>query len=248
MYATAQRVRREGRDGINAFVFSHASEAFGNIDWEHPDLPLIAREHPGDRRAERVDITPGGNQVLSFLDVVARDDTPIDRIRSAVSAVGSRVTQTGHPERTEGAIPVWFNFAPTERPRLHEVFNALSRSLVELLEGSGSVAELPTPIRILRTMDDDGSCFYQVDSRDLSRVQAAIDPSAVIRPARIHVGQDVVPAFEAIHGPILSHVILAVTALEMDKLRELGGYEVIDGRTGVVLRRWPSPRNPQLPT
>ena len=248
MYATAQRVRCEGREGINAFVFSHASENFSQIEWEHPDLPLIARELPGDRRAERVDIAPGGNQVLSFLDVAARDGTHIDEVRSALSAVGARVADAEQPERTEGTIPVWFNFAPTERPRLREVFEALSASLLEVLARSESDQEARTPIRVLKTTHEDGLSEYRVADQDLPRVQAALNPTIDITPARIQVSQNVASDFAATHGPILSHIVLAVTALEMDALLCLGGYEIVDARTGAVLRRWPSPGNPQLPT
>lgn len=68
MYATAHRVRnQQGQEGINAFVHKHGNIPWPEMAWQMPE------QQPGTIVQEKIDIPPGGNDVLAFLDVIAPD-------------------------------------------------------------------------------------------------------------------------------------------------------------------------------
>jgi hypothetical protein len=87
MYVTAQHVisapRANGRhdEGINAFFYMHGPHA-----WDDP-APFMPETNPGVITDDRIEVTPGGNRVRSYLDIVAPDGTHTDTLASAVLAV-----------------------------------------------------------------------------------------------------------------------------------------------------------------
>jgi hypothetical protein len=68
MYITAHRVRtRHDEEGINAYLYAH-----GSFIWQVPPEP---EEEPGELINMLLTVdTVGGNQVRSFLDIVAPDE------------------------------------------------------------------------------------------------------------------------------------------------------------------------------
>ena len=83
MYLTAHRVEDPSttRAGINAFHFSHGARS-----WDGPPPDGIPDDEPGTLVGERIEVTPGGNRVRSYLDVIAPDVTPCPEVRSALVA------------------------------------------------------------------------------------------------------------------------------------------------------------------
>lgn len=68
MYVTAHRVTDKGGHAeINGFLYSHEG-----ADWDVPPCG-IPDERPGKLIRQSVPLLPGGNDVSSFLDVVAPD-------------------------------------------------------------------------------------------------------------------------------------------------------------------------------
>ena len=85
MYLCAQRVAqpedRGGGQGINAFYYVHKRDPWG----EGSAKPVLPETDPGVLEDSLIDVPPPGNTVRSYLDVVARDDVPIDRVLLAVA-------------------------------------------------------------------------------------------------------------------------------------------------------------------
>src|SRR5690606_28704496 len=79
MYITAQRVRASqgGDEGINAFLHRHASS------WAEAPPDNIPDRDPGELVRSAVIIEPGGNQVRSYLDIVAPEGTPWSTVRES---------------------------------------------------------------------------------------------------------------------------------------------------------------------
>ena len=88
MYLTAQRVlkRNTGETGINAFSYLHDVKALPDLDWENPDLDLVVNTCPGRLVENEYDLSPGGNEVLSYLDVISDDSTTPMEIQTALDA------------------------------------------------------------------------------------------------------------------------------------------------------------------
>ena len=75
MYLTAQRVISPGgEDGINGFLYEHGEP------WDIPPEP--ADGAVGELVHTLITLPPGGNKVMSYIDIVAMDGTPYDRIHA----------------------------------------------------------------------------------------------------------------------------------------------------------------------
>lgn len=80
MLLTAQRVvSSAAEEGVNAFCNLH-----GPYTWEGEPPAGIPESDPGEPANQRIAVPPGGNQVRSYLDVVAPDETPTSEVLSAV--------------------------------------------------------------------------------------------------------------------------------------------------------------------
>ncbi len=88
MYLTAHRIlkRNTPKTGINAFLHRHDVKALPDIDWEDPNLDLVVNACPGRLVEKECDLSPGGNEVLSYLDVVSDDATTPMEIQTALDA------------------------------------------------------------------------------------------------------------------------------------------------------------------
>ena len=83
MYATAHRVRsRRDVEGINAFLHRHGHD----VAWP-ADPSAIPERDPGQQVWEAVAVVPGGNEVLSYLDVIAPDGVGVDELEVALTGL-----------------------------------------------------------------------------------------------------------------------------------------------------------------
>lgn len=84
MYLSAHRVQAPPRDGnpgpqgINAFYYNHGPHV----------LPagLRPESNPGVFVDSSIEVPPPGNRVRSYLDVMARDGTPLAQLAAAIAA------------------------------------------------------------------------------------------------------------------------------------------------------------------
>lgn len=80
MYLTSHHVLapETQNEGINAFLYSH-----GPMTWEMPP-PDIPDQNPGKLVAQSISIRPPGNNVRSYLDIVAPDEARWEEVRTAL--------------------------------------------------------------------------------------------------------------------------------------------------------------------
>lgn len=136
MYVTAHRVRsRASREGINAFLSLHRDSGAREIDWAHPVVQQVAQQNPGTLVFRECDLKPGGNDVRSFLDVVASDETDSARIRAALDAFERALESESLPYMTViDRIGILFNAElGLEEERLDE-YRVLKRRLLSLMD------------------------------------------------------------------------------------------------------------------
>jgi hypothetical protein len=85
MYLTAHRVvSPSGAQGVNAFYHTHSDGTFPPGELSTATISEVADERPGILERRETSVSPGGNSVRSYLDVVAADGTPPARIRDAL--------------------------------------------------------------------------------------------------------------------------------------------------------------------
>jgi hypothetical protein len=137
MYLTAQRVRRtDGLEPIHSFLHLHGAAPF-------PADPLsVPQHHPGQIVKSNVTSPGGGNDVLSYLDVIARDGVWNEAARWRRGSSSDWWYYTLEPFAElmgrrplpwvieAGAIHVIFNAAP--RLRAVEEYDGLLRSAVSV--------------------------------------------------------------------------------------------------------------------
>jgi hypothetical protein len=93
MYVTAHRVRApSGELGINAFLHLHG----GDYPWP-ADPSRLPEAAPGKIARKAVAVPPGGNTVLSYLDVLAPDGTPRSRVARALRAFEAALHDEPNP-------------------------------------------------------------------------------------------------------------------------------------------------------
>ena len=82
MYITAHRVQNAaGLEGVNAFVHRH-----GDCSWP-VDASRMPEENPGVLAMQRIELPPGGNAVVSYLDVLAPDGWPWEQVDQALTGL-----------------------------------------------------------------------------------------------------------------------------------------------------------------
>ena len=86
MYLTAHRVTNptDGSTSINSFLHEHRSPLGVSESWKEREVSKIANQTPGELVAQDTSLPPGGNRVLSYLEVISEDSTPPETIRSAL--------------------------------------------------------------------------------------------------------------------------------------------------------------------
>jgi hypothetical protein len=109
------------REGINAFLYLHGLPA-----WRVPPVG-VPDQNPGQLVQQKIEVTPPGNRVKSYLDVVAPDDAARAEIRQSFITFVSQVQR--EPLPWEGVVGrCLFRFgierslAPHWRQELHRLY------------------------------------------------------------------------------------------------------------------------------
>ena len=130
MLLTAQRVVARGTrtHGINVYCFAH-----GPYTWPRVPDGLLPDVNPGELVQQWLQIDPGGNYIVSYLDVVAPDDVPpMDLYQRLASLLGQSYRRVvGTPEDAAATDPLHL---ATERYRIRG--ESLLRTLREVLFGA----------------------------------------------------------------------------------------------------------------
>ena len=135
MYATSQRVKPEqGSDGINSFLHMHAGEAHAAVVWDQANAEQVAANPPGEAVMSRIDISPGQNKVLSYLDVICPDATPVQEIRDAITAMKDALEVQQRPlNYSLGAVTVRFGATIGLEDASGFECDALAEGVIQLL-------------------------------------------------------------------------------------------------------------------
>ena len=92
MYITAHVVKRNGEQGINTFLHHHGQ----NFPWPE-DASVLPETNPGEIISKKIQITPGGNRVSAYLDILAPDDATYENISNAVTALLDDLLERKNP-------------------------------------------------------------------------------------------------------------------------------------------------------
>jgi len=232
MLLTAQRVRSaDGRVGVNAFRFRHGSHA-ARVDWA--DLkPEKAEEIfglPASLDAELVEIAPGGNEVLAFVDVAGPDDvTPA----AVIQAMGSLGGLTGVISRS---VIVHFKRAASA-PRDTDEKIALTHKLLSVLR----LPPIPewrqrAPLQlVMAPWPVSKSWLLQLTDESAARIRERLG-NGWAKPI-VELTESVVAELKSLDAAALGHALSEAGGIPPELALELGGIELHQQER--VLRRWP---------
>jgi len=229
MYLTAQRVRtRTGEEGVNTFLFLHRGEVIPGMSWTAPDVKLIADQHPGRVVVQRREQDSVGNDVLSYLDVVAEDSHGIPLLKAALSATSF--------EPARGAVwsvgPVSFRFFRANANSRDDAteFQVLRDHALFLLLTPGAVARSapePGPLQIIAADQEGLGVIYHLEQEAQRRLRQ-LRPEYI--PASLRVAYEDRDSIVSLWGEEEFHrqIALALTGLSERDLAKFGGVTVTD--------------------
>jgi len=233
MYIVAQRVR-----GLNDVVGVNATryeQDAGEVDWSRPDvLDFVTTQAPGRRVAQEFTLRPGGNAVLSYVDLVSAEPIPPEEIGKIVEMIVREATKSerGRLRGTGWWAAYFASGTPTMR---QQEIRGLNDALVRMAAQRENAIE---PLQIIVSRDDERWIFY-LAPESLARVPAEVNGQP--RPERVTIPFDVAQDFRMIHGELYPHVVQWLTNMSRDEIAREGGVEFLhDGQ-----RVWNLPPAPQ---
>ena len=173
MYLTAQRVRtRDHKEGVNTFLYVHGDRAVPGISWTHPNVAMIADEHPGTLVLQRIEQGPGMNDVLSFLDVVADDAYNIVNLRASIAGATFDPSQAIW---SDGHCSFRFFYSYANRRDVESEFRVLREHALFLLPVLGEDAPPVETTARLRIISEDNEALgvvYRLDVASQRRLRS----------------------------------------------------------------------------
>lgn len=150
MYVVAQRVRSPSRTGINVLLYRHMP---GPIPWQDP--ARVAEMMPGRLASHDIEIPPGGNEVLSFIDIVASEEVPTPQLIDTVSRLRDEAVQRG----IAVADGVGVRFSATGVANREREGRELAHRALELLKRPLPLWQPGVGLVIRQEVDGDGLLF-----------------------------------------------------------------------------------------
>jgi len=131
MYITAHLVKsRDQREGINAFLHIHGA----TFQWPD-DASSLPDTTPGRSVLRRTDLPPGGNNVRTYLDIVAPDGTSRAEIERALSAFSRDLCERRNPTAfNHGVVTIRFGVELALEALRAQHLEMLIRPALQLLD------------------------------------------------------------------------------------------------------------------
>ena len=239
MYATAQRVRsRQNQIGINAFLHQHGESKVEGIDWDNIDLSFITEKATGVLVSENTEVAPGGNSVLSYLDVVCPDETPLEEVQEVVKRAREDLHANRPPlDRTYNRIAVRFGAAFGLRGAEGVEYDALADALLNILRQRASPVWMgKAPLQVEVNHTEAGLTFQLAED---AAAEARVGQEVSLPLGVVRIDYDTLGTFERLHGDLMMHILPTITGLSLEKLRSEGGVQVVEAKTGGIVWEWP---------
>ena len=233
MYATAQRVRSPERTtGINIFVYDHGDQPVPRRGGSF-DVQRVTTEEPGQLVAEQREIDPGGNEVLSYIDVVASDGTDLAMIQNALDGLEGKLPARLPSLHENAQVSVFFGGSLGLSAAMRDEFGELRARLMAVL----SQIAVPTPKAIEILVEEGADTItYGLTPTSVAAI-SAVRPDIRTTPS-ISVRKSADSDFLTLQGDLRRQLALLLTRLEEIELIRVGGVRFID-EAGELVGRWP---------
>ena len=237
MYVAAQRVRSASAVAINVFIYEHAPARVPMRPDGVVDVERIAEEFRGQLVSSKTPIPPGGNSVLSYLDVAAPDGTRPEEFESLAFPRVAQPSPAGIPRlwnNNDIALRFGAQFYIADYSRAAEEFEQLKRAIIEALRSPTLVrrGSTTTPITIEVARREDGLSFrLRAESRQRLQAQGIELPPV----GAINIDTTMRENFEGVHGSFGRHVAPMLTNMPLDQLAVLGGIQFVPAGSNEII-------------
>ena len=239
MYLTAQRVKTlAGQVGINVLLYQHGGQDVPGMSWDKPDVELVADRFPGSVVAQQLEIAPGKNHVMSYLDVVAADPVDVERIARVLATLEREIEDRAIPSAYDfQGVGARFSLEPGLEGCEREEFRALEERCLQLLQNRTSDSWRARRPLTITVKINDREVRYALDEESTKRVREKHPPGVLARS--ITVEHETKCEFERVHGRVIPNISLGLTGLQLEDVIDLGGVCLIEAPTGRIIREWP---------
>jgi hypothetical protein len=244
MYLTAHRVRQtrvqKPEVGINAFLHKHDECALPkNTKFDNEEIiDQIANNNTGELVAESTDLAPGGNSILSFIDIVGREDLDKERIQDFLNVVERGIGEIHHPIiKPAPDLAVRFGIAYGLKGHEAREYKALTERAMRLFEKPEPPkwrSENPW-IVIDRNITDIQETFSLSSETAKNLRQMHNEPWV---PKRISVEHGTKIVAESMYGDLIQHIAPVITGLTLEQIAAQGGLILHDSSSQKKIK-WP---------
>jgi len=234
VYVAAQRVRSASGVGINVFIYRHASAKVPTRSDGAIDVVRVAEEFPGQLVSSNTQIPPGGNEVLSYLDIAAADGTSVDQLASLSlpRKPGGIVIPHVWPHNGIGARFGTRSFV--HEAAAAEEFGQLKDAMIDALRSPQTTrksgAAPPLTIEVSHLADVLSFSLKQESRERL--LSLGVSLPAV---GSINITTTTLDDFEAVLGAFARHVAPLLTNMALDQLSAVGGVQFVPASGGDVI-------------
>ncbi len=216
MYLTAQRVEGRAGEGINAY--RHETVLSLPVDWEAVDQGELSLESPSRRLVE---LPPGGNSVLSYLDVVGGDAVTSRALGRLIRWGASEESdRTWTWEGSEFCARMCLCVGVAHSPRPERELEALLLRVKRLLQPSAA----PEPLEVTRLTVAEGLMF-ELHAGAARRLRVLHGDAW--QPARVLIRTETFERWRALGlADLESEIVATLTGLGLEQLEEQGGVLV----------------------
>ncbi len=247
MYLTAHRVYKKKHNicGINAFLHRHEDRGFPeDMREDNWVIDQVANENPGRPIAESLDLVPGGNAVLSFVDIVGREGLAKDRIQYFLDQMERDIehyfNETGVPiTKFESDIAVKFGVTYGLNGNEVREYKALTERAMRLLESpEPPIMMQKAPwIEIICTISDQKR-VYSLSPETVEKLKQM--HNKFWEPVRVldglNYGTEI--AFKSLHGGSMNDIATNLTGLTLEQIDAQGGLILYNPATQKKIK-WP---------
>ena len=237
MYLSAHRVRRTkgktAKVGINAFLHRHHDNDLPK-DTRFDEAEIvdqIANNNTGKLVAESVDLVPGGNSVLSFVDIVGREDLDRERIQEFIDQMESETKGIHHPiTKSAPDMAIKFGIAYGLQGYETKEYRALAERAIRLFESPEPPKwRSENPWIVIECARSDCQQTFSLSPATAKKLQQIHDePDEPWSPARVSVDRHTKHNVELIFGDLIQQVAPILTDLTLEQIASQGGLILRD--------------------
>ena len=247
MYLTAHRVRRikgeQDEVGIDAFLHRHEADDFPNTAFDDQVIDWITNKNPGKLIAESVDLVPGGNTVLSFIDIVGKEDIDSTRIQHLLDQTEPEIEGMHAPiTKYAPARDLAVRFGITMGLKGGEVkeYKALTERAMRLFE-SPEPPKWRSEVPWIEIHYDISDCqeIFSLSPETANKLKKMHDKLWLSK--RVLVDRETKTVAESLYGDLVQYIAPVLTGLTLEQIAAEGGLILHDSSSQKKIK-WPELR------